>query len=196
MCGRYLLDVDFNELYQKFAIFEAQQREIDHGDVYPTNSAPVILFQDNRYVLKFMTWGLPAFQKHQRLINARSETLLQKPRFSRLMNGQRCAVPAAAFYEWEKQGRQKFRHTFKSSGIIMFAGLYESTPEGEAFTIITMPATGDVVRIHDRMPVALDDDALKVWLNQGVQPAEAYERLMNQVPVYIRNDDEEQLSIF
>lgn len=194
MCGRYLLDVDFNELYQQFMLFEAQTREIPTGEVFPTNNAPVVIREGSKNILKFMNWGLPAFHNNQRLINARVETLLQKPRFSRLMNQQRCIVPATAFYEWEKRGKEKIRHTFAGAGMILFAGLYESTEAGDAFTIITMDAAGDAAKIHDRMPVALTADAARMWLDPAVGPGEAYELAMRQRPQYFMKDEDAQLT--
>lgn len=117
MCGRYFLDVDFYELYQKIILHESEPRVVYRtGDVLPTDRVPVILAPEGQGVLRAMRWGLSGYAKGQRLINARRETLLQKSRFERLMEGQRCIVPASAFYEWEKQGRRRLRHTFAAEG--------------------------------------------------------------------------------
>lgn len=193
MCGRFFLDVDFDELYRKFILHEPIEREIPRGEIFPTDAAPVILAPEGKSILRFMRWGLTGYGKNQRLINARSETLLEKPRFARLMDGQRCIIPASAFYEWERQGRQKIRHTFIAGSIIFFAGLYEALGETEAFTILTMPSAGDVARIHDRMPIALPDDMLQTWINPQIHPVDAYEQLMMQTPLYTMRDEGEQL---
>lgn len=194
MCGRFLLDADFDELYRKFILHEVDPLEIRRGDILPTEAAPVIIAREGRPVLRFMRWGLSGYQRNQRLINARSETLLQKNRFSRLMDTQRCIIPATAFYEWEKQGRQKLRHTFGDSEILAFAGLYESTSAGEAFAIITMEAEGDIARIHDRMPIALKDSAVSQWISREVAAEEAYKELMKQKPRYAMMDETPQLT--
>ncbi len=196
MCGRYLLDYDFDELYRKFILHEPDSIEFRRGEVCPTEAAPVIVSQGGRNTLKLMAWGLAGYQRNQRLINARSETLLQKSRFSRLMDGQRCIIPATAFYEWEKQGTQKIRHTYGRAGLLSFAGVYETTPLGESFAIITMEAAGDIAKIHDRMPVSLADDAARHWINTEIQADEAYEQLIRQRPEYVRMDQAEQLRIF
>ena len=194
MCGRFLLDADFDELYRKFILHEYDPLEIRRGDILPTEAAPVIVTREGRPVLRLMGWGLSGYQRNQRLINARSETLLQKNRFSRLMDTQRCIVPATVFYEWEKQGRQKLRHTFGGSEILAFAGLYESTSAGESFAIITMESEGDIARIHDRMPLALTDSAVSQWISREVSAEEAYKELMAQKPHYAMRDETPQLT--
>lgn len=196
MCGRYLFDYDFDELYRKFILHEPAANEIRRCEVLPTDAAPVIVSLDGIRMLKFMNWGLAGYQKNQRLINARSETLLLKNRFSKLMDRQRCIVPATAFYEWEKQGSQKIRHTFEIGGIISFAGLYESSELGDTFTIITMEAMGDIAKIHGRMPVALTDDALAQWLDTATHAADAYQELVQQQPQYSLLDQTTQFSFF
>lgn len=195
MCGRYFLDVDFYELYQKLILHESEPRVVYRpGDVLPTDRAPVILAPEGQGILRAMRWGLSGYAKGQRLINARRETLLQKPRFERLLEGQRCIVPASAFYEWEKQGRRRLRHTFAAEGVLSLAGIYEAAGGEEAFAIITMPAAGAVARFHDRMPVALREEALMAWIDPRVTGPEAHRELLRQVPDYRLCDPEEQLS--
>jgi len=194
MCGRYFLDVDFYELYQKIILHESEPRVVYKlGEILPTDAAPVILAPREQRTIRPMRWGLMGYEKNQRIINARRETLLQKPRFARLMAGQRCIVPATVFYEWEKQGRQRARHSFGQERSLLFAGLYEGAAGEEAFTIITMAASGAVARFHDRIPVALEAEALETWLDSQVREAEAYEVLLRQGPEYRLCDPEEQL---
>lgn len=190
MCGRFLFDAEFDEVYQKFMLFE-RDFNFPKGAINPTNQAATIVSEQGNPKLKLMKWGLEGFDKGQQLINARSETLLQKPRFSKLMSN-RCVIPATSFFEWEKRGSEKIPHQFKLSNVMSLAGLYEPIPGGAAFTILTMASSGDVAPYHGRMPVSLSDEALSSWLYGSVP--EAYETMLSQTPHYELMDAVVQLT--
>jgi len=196
MCGRFLFGIALEELLGIFKIQGHKTVEMPHGEVFPSNTAPVIFVHAGTTEIALMKWGLSGYEKNQLLINARSETLLQKRRFSNLMESQRCVIPASAFYEWERKGPEKSRHTFGAEGYLMFAGLYEKTPEGNAFTILTMESSGDVAKIHGRMPIALDEPALLRWIDPGVRASEAMLLIHEQQPSYRLLDGPMQLSFF
>ncbi len=193
MCGRYVFEYDAKALNSDFKLDEPEDRNIPEGEIFPTNKALVIVSEGGRPVRRLMIWGLPGYEKHQQLINARSETLLEKKRFSKLMDGQRCVIPATAFYEWEKDGKKKIRHTFASAASIYFAGLYEAGESGTTFAIITMASDGDVAGIHDRMPVSLTKEAARKWIDPEVSAGEAYELLIRQGPKYFMVEEDRQL---
>jgi putative SOS response-associated peptidase YedK len=114
-----------------------------------------------------------------RMINARSETLFQKPSFKNLVKRNRCLVPATSFFEWQKtdDGKQPLRILLKSKEIFSMAGLYDTwkNPEGElirSFTIITTGPNDLLQPIHNRMPVILEKGDESVWVNPEIQDVE------------------------
>ena len=125
-----------------------------------------------------MNWGLvPSWASHSnnghRMINARSETLLQKPSFRELVWRRRCIIPADGFYEWQRAGKQKtpFWIHLKSKEPFVFAGLWDSwqgpnqVQAANAFTIITTEANALLRPIHNRMPVIYDTEMGWRWLD-------------------------------
>jgi len=131
----------------------------ERGDVRPTNLAPVILPDGN---LGWMPWGLSVTWQNQPVINARAETLDEKPTFRPLLQ-QRCLVPATAYFEWRTEGKLKFKNriTASNTDVFTFAGLFS---DGK-FTIVTCAPTPSIAHIHDRMPVILEGNARKYWLD-------------------------------
>jgi putative SOS response-associated peptidase YedK len=127
-----------------------------------------------------MQWGLiPSWAKDpsigNKMINARAETLTEKPSFKRLIGKRRCLVVADGFYEWAKQGRGKMpmRFVLKSGEPFAFAGLWDrwKKPDGgplDSFTIITTQANDLLKPIHDRMPVILGEGDEEIWLDPKV----------------------------
>ena len=192
MCGRYLFDAEFEDIYQKLILFERDLYQFK-GEITPMSQAPVVIHREGTNRIQTMQWGLDGPEKGRKLINARSETLLEKRRFSNMLT-QRCLVPARAFYEWESRGRERIQHQFALDHTLFLAGLYEKTSLGDVFAIITMAAEGDVQLIHDRMPVAVGDEFLEKWLCAPV--AEAYETLLAQHPAYKCTDAAVQLTFF
>jgi putative SOS response-associated peptidase YedK len=122
------------------------------------------------------------------MINARAETVAQKPSFKNAFAGRRCLVPADGFYEWKKEGKYKtpFYIYHNSNKPMSFAGLWESwlpkdadastdTPEEEplrTFTIITTEANQRLQELHNRMPVIIPADKRERWLDPDANPEE------------------------
>lgn len=163
------------DLSRRFHVREAPT--VERYNAAPLQSLPVIRVQKGEIELSFLRWGLtPAWAREDfgsRLINARAETLRERPSFRHLIHHRRCLVPASAFYEWLKHpsGRFPFRFFLAEEPLFGMAGLWDEwlNPEtGEllqSFTIITVPANGLVARIHDRMPALLPQEAEKLWLD-------------------------------
>lgn len=124
-----------------------------------------------------LRWGLiPGWSRDKkigyRMINARGETLAQKPSFRSAFIKRRCLIVADGFYEWSHSGRQKqpFYVQLKTGAVLGFAGLWESwnNPDGgilESCSIITTPANELIQKIHDRMPVILHPEQYETWLH-------------------------------
>lgn len=192
MCGRFLFDADFDEVYNKLMVYE-RDYVIQKRDFRPSDQVPAIHFERNGNVIQPMVWGLKGYPESKLLINARRETLLEKPRYRQMLDN-RCVIPATSFYEPETRGKEKIMHTFGQRKIIYLAALYEREPEKNRVTIITMAATGAVKSFHDRMPVAIEESDLGDWL-QGTRET-AYNKLLCQNSVYGLLDKEVQISFF
>jgi putative SOS response-associated peptidase YedK len=143
---------------------------------------PVIISQSSNQVM-LMRWGLiPHWAKDEKtaykMINARMETLTQRPAFRSLLPANRCMIPASGYYEWKAEARGKTPYYIHptSREFFAFAGLYDvwTNPHGEeihTFTIITKDADGLVAQLHNRMPVILDRDLEEAWLNTHITSA-------------------------
>jgi len=155
-------------------------------NIAPTQNIAAILNKESPgRVLTEMRWGLiPAWADDpkigNRMINARAETLAEKPSFKRSLAKKRCLIPADGFYEWKKNGKAKtpMRITLKNQEVFAFAGLWDTwnkNPKGETVnscTIITCEANSFMKSIHDRMPVILRKEAEDDWLDLNIiEPA-------------------------
>jgi putative SOS response-associated peptidase YedK len=177
MCGRFTLQIPPDLLAEIFGILEIPVFPARYN-IAPTQQALVIRQAgDGRNHCALMRWGLiPSWAKDpsigNRMINARSETVVGKPAFRRAVRRSRCIVPASGFYEWREEGGKKSPHfiRLKDSSPIFFAGLWErwKSPQGEAvdsFTILTTQANSLISSLHERMPVILKPEATPLWLD-------------------------------
>ena len=174
MCGRFFLIEDATAIKQSFNAVG----DIDFLPRYnmaPSQNLPVIFYKDTVRHLQLMRWGLiPYWSKDSRLkystINARAETVDQKPVYRQPFKRSRCLVPASGFFEWQKRDSGKQPYLIKkSSGLMAFAGLWDHWEGGgesiNSFSIIVTDANSKVRPIHDRMPVILDNKNYADWLN-------------------------------
>ncbi len=155
------------------------------GDVRPSESAPAIVADG----IVNLSWGFEGKDKDRLVINARGETAWEKPMFREAMALRRCALPAAWFYEWDRQKRRNAFHPADGE-ILYIAGLYS---EGGHFVVLTT-AADDVMRpVHDRMPLCLPEESLRRWLSD----AEAARRLLEMTGVPLKREKPmEQGSLF
>ncbi len=142
----------------------------------PTQDAPIVRMTADGRELAMLRWGLvPSWSSgpdnEYRMINARAETVAQKPAFRSAFRQRRCLVPADGFYEWQKRdgGKQPYRMALKNGEPFAFAGLWErwqgeGVHEIESFTIIVTEANDTIRYIHDRMPVILGAADYGQWL--------------------------------
>jgi len=163
-------------------------------NIAPGQDAPVIVNVDGKIRPKMMRWGLvPSWARDpaigNRMINARAETVAEKPAFKRLIGKRRCVVLADGFYEWRREGKRKvpMRIVLKDKQPFGFAGLYDvwKQPEGGelcSFTIITTEANDLLRPIHDRMPVILDRACEDRWLDQGLTESKLLTPLLQPFP--------------
>ena len=191
MCGRYSLTANSEQIAEHFEL----QRQLRFQPSYNITPAQSILniveLEDKSRKAVNLFWGLvPSWAKDAKnsshLINARMETVREKPSFRSAFNHRRCLIPATGFYEWAKHenGKQAFNIHRPKHQIFAFAGLWEQwqheTETLYTCTIITTAATTLMQSIHDRMPVILAPDQYHQWLDKGTNLDEAFELLDNR----------------
>jgi putative SOS response-associated peptidase YedK len=192
MCGRFLLTTDYNfEEIKNFVneISEKYKEEVN-GEVFPTHNIPAVYSHNGKIVLSAAKWGFPNFKNSGVIINARAETLAEKPMFRRSFASRRCLVPANGYYEWlthEDKTKTRYRISVKEKSLFYMAGLYniftdKSGKPYAAITIITTEANSDISFIHNRMPLILQNEYIKAWLNTD-NDLSTIQRLMSQYPV-------------
>jgi putative SOS response-associated peptidase YedK len=179
MCGRFALYFPVELLAEIFGLSDLPDL-VPRYNIAPTQAAAVVRSTGTARSLDLLRWGLvPPWAKDSsagsRMINARSESLLEKPAFRNAARFRRCIVPASGFYEWKTEGsRIPYYIRLSDGGPMGFAGIWEArkTPEGsflETFAILTTAANASMTTIHDRMPVILHPDAYCRWLDQDVR---------------------------
>ena len=164
-------------------------------NVAPTHKIPVVLALADQNVMANLSWGLvPSWAKDpaigSRMINARSETVAEKPSFRSALKHRRCIVPADGWYEWQNLAGKKCPHYFSSANdsVIGFAGIYESwnDPAGNVLwtvSILTQPAQPEFAQVHDRMPVLVAPELVPVWLSAPTQPLAQILEVSSQVQI-------------
>jgi putative SOS response-associated peptidase YedK len=192
MCGRFVINLSPDLVAKVFGLAEVPDLSPRYN-VAPSQSIPVIReAADGSRRLSMMRWGLvPAWAKEvgEGLINARSETVNEKPSFRQAFRQRRCILVASAFYEWQKVDNAKLPYCIRmADGAPMpFAGIWETwrSPEGqvlETCAILTTNANATVAPIHDRMPVILHPDEIGLWLDREVHEVEKLAELFMPYP--------------
>ncbi len=188
MCGRYTLTVDIDAVAKAFGVAPSLQTAPRYN-VAPTQEVVSIL-QDETKHLDFLRWGLiPSWAKEEsigaKMINARAETLAEKPSFKRLLQGKRCLIVADGFYEWRKDqgGKSPMYFTLPNHDLFAFAGLWDvwKRPDGQQLhtcTIITTEPNELVAPVHNRMPVILPKDAQEEWLDLAQHDTHVLQQLL------------------
>lgn len=190
MCGRFSLTVNEAELNEFFETSGGDAPYIARYNCAPTQMLAVIT-NENPRKLSYFKWGLiPGWAKDpsigNRMINARAESINEKPSFRSVLGTKRCLIPADAFYEWKQNGdKVPYRIFLKNSRLFALAGLWDywRAPDGSivhSFTIITTGANTFMQNIHDRMPVILRHGEEKLWLGQ--QSADDLLKLLKPYP--------------
>ncbi len=215
MCGRYSLTSPVESVVRLFGL-DQRPNLPPRYNIAPAQDVTVVWVQDGGRKLGHMRWGLvPSWAKDvkigQRMINARAETVAEKPSFRSAFKHRRCLIPADGFYEWQARGtgpKQPYRIGRPDGAPFAFAGLWEAWHGGEGdelltCTIITTEANRTLRDIHGRMPVILDERDFSAWLDAAGDGkshdtvlAPAAEDLLAAYPVSarvnnVRNDDAE-----
>ncbi|TCL59554.1 putative SOS response-associated peptidase YedK [Kineothrix alysoides] len=163
MCGRYYVDDETVHKIEKIVRQVSEKIVHKKGDIYPTNQVPIIHSNQDSLTSSVMTWGFPKHTDKGVIVNARSETVKTKRTFSKSIIERRCIVPAAGFYEWDKE-KNKIRFERNDNNIIYMAGIWKSYDGENRFVILTTNANKSVENVHERMPLILEDSELESWV--------------------------------
>ena len=190
MCGRFTLTQTPQQVAAAFGLAKVADFPARYN-IAPLQPVGVIV-QDremDQREFRLMRWGLiPSWvkdtSKFANLINARGETIAEKPSFRSAFKYRRCLIPADGFYEWKKTGgpKQPFYFSMSGQSVFAFAGLWEVWNDIETFTIVTTSANSLLQPIHDRMPVILQPKDYAEWLEPQNQDTQRLSRLLQPFP--------------
>ena len=193
MCGRYTLTVPVEILAEEFGVTGPLPEVPPSYNIAPTQEVAAVLADDGERRLEMLRWGLiPSWADDpgigSRMINARSETVPEKPSFRRAFRERRCLILADGFYEWKRtdDGKQPYYVRMENGRPFAFAGLWESWRGGReeirSCTILTTEANDRVSNIHHRMPVILAPEDHGLWLDPDVWEADPLLPLLAPYP--------------
>jgi putative SOS response-associated peptidase YedK len=181
MCGRYQFDnnLDIAELQRiveqlnKGIAAGEQPSRMKTGEIFPTDIVPVIAYDDQQEHPLLMNWGFPKWDTSGVIINARAETIDEKPLFRDSFHKRRCLIPSTGFFEWQHHEgsakKQKYLLRLIDTPLLYMAGIYNLFTEADgtmktAFAIVTTDANASVSPIHNRMPLILEGAYKDAWL--------------------------------
>ena len=173
MCGRYYID---DKAVKAIRAAYPKADSPASGDICPGNTALVLTAES----LREMKWGFLRPDRKGLWINARAETILERPAFRESALSRRCVVLAGGFYEWDKD-RQKAVFTRPGEPVIFMAGCCRRFEDGDHFVILTTKANASVEPVHDRMPLILDRGELKLWLREDA----CLEAMLNKISPFL-----------
>lgn len=194
MCGRFTLTIGTEELMNRFLLTQLPEEYVPRYNIAPGQLILAIITDHHQSRRAgFLRWGLvPAWSRDEKIgnkmINARSETLHEKPSFKSLLSRKRCLIPADGFFEWKVtgQGKQPVRILFQDERVFSMAGLYDTwlNSEGKKIhscTIITTEANDLIRPVHHRMPVILKPEEEEKWLNRDTQDNKSLSAMLQPV---------------
>lgn len=218
MCGRYFWTDDaedaFEEDFPELAGEAYELRAGDYtpgmraGDYTPGMKALAVIGKgssvhvnsqaenedrkssDEELGTELLQWGFPGFDKGKLLINARAESVKDRPTFADSYAERRCVLPAAGFYEWDKK-KEKVIFTVPESKILYLAGIYRPYGEEKRFVVLTREANASMAPVHDRMPLILSRAEVWPWVNGG---SEADDILAKVLPLLKAERPYEQMT--
>ena len=197
MCGRFVgafnAEILIDEMSEALPLANMTIALVDDGQLFapnyntaPTHTVPILRHEDSVVVVDPMQWGLvPSWSKDptvgSKMINARSETITEKPSFRQSVPSRRCIIPMSGFYEWDRTDPKRkvpYFVTREDGRLMLVAGIWTPSPALEGrhtFSLITRESVDDLSHIHSRSPVEFHaDDALE-WMCNPVPPLELFE---------------------
>lgn len=194
MCGRFFIDE--STLKEIVKIINSIDQNIYNrdfqSDIYPTNLSPVISAIKKDTKIDSKIWGYPHFKNKGVIINARSETVLEKKIFANGIKNNRSIIPATHFYEWN-ENKEKNTLTRKDLKTMYMAGFFDTFQGEDRFVILTTEANDSMIKIHNRMPLILEESQIEDYLMKE----DKLEYILNQVPTKLESYSKiEQQSMF
>ena len=209
MCGRYFWTDDAEDAFEEdFPELAGEAYELRAGDYTPGMKALAVIGKgssvhvnsqaenedhksaDAGLGAELLQWGFPGFDKGKLLINARAESVKDRPTFADSYAARRCVLPAAGFYEWDKK-KEKVIFTVPESKILYLAGIYRPYGEEKRFVVLTREANASMAPVHDRMPLILSRAEVWPWVNGG---SEADDILAKVLPLLKAERPYEQMT--
>ena len=178
MCGRFSLSSNLEELQNEFSN-EISGNFPAKYNISPGQSPVVISLKKNNFYLNKIHWGFKVSKLGKLVINARSETIIEKPLFKNLFLQNRCLIPANSWFEWDNE-KKPYLIKHKKNDIIAFAGLQRIEENQErSFVIITTDAEKDLKKIHNRTPLVIKKENFLLWLGNDYEKAYNFLKPMN-----------------
>ena len=180
MCGRFNVDFEtekelnkiLKELNKKYPGMSPKA-----GEVFPTDTAAILVDGKEEAQAELSVWGFPQYAKKGVIINARSETALEKPTFRDSILTRRCLIPTSGFYEWDKE-KNKYLFEMEHSPVLYLAGIYKLYQGISRFVILTTAANASMAGIHHRMPVVVEAEQMQPWLTGTMEIS----RFLSEIP--------------
>lgn len=196
MCGRFVGNFNTQDLVDEIGdavsafglslrVPEFDRPLLQNFNVAPTHVVPILRVVGDEVIVDVMRWGLiPVWAKDAsigaKMINARSETITEKPSFKGLVPGHRCIIPMTGFYEWNRENPKAKIPYFvtRSDDHMMFgAGIWSDSPivdEARTFSLITRDSVDDLSAVHDRSPVEFTAEEAVEWMSATQAPLELF----------------------
>ena len=194
MCGRFTLQTPEAQIRKAFHLQNTEPLDLSpRYNIAPSQDIPIIRNAENGHELILAQWGLvPHWSKESKTkystINARIETVAEKPTYRIPFRSQRCLIPADGFYEWKLLNGHKIPHyiRMRTGGVFAFAGLWDKW-EGEgkildSCSIIVMPANEVIKPVHERMPAIIAPAHYDLWLDPRITEKEEIMEYLNSAP--------------
>lgn len=193
MCGRYTVHtegelIEIREILEMLSmrIYENSfEKNAKAGEMYPSDRTPVLLVRNDEVSLESVRWGFKKWDNKGVIINARSETAGEKGIFKELVSQKRCIVPATGFFEWKHQGEKKSNDKYfirRTDGEMLYmGGLYRQGDSDLEFVILTKDADSNVGRIHNRMPLIMNQKQISGWFKGSLTIEELISEQFNLI---------------
>ena len=196
MCGRFVGAFNATDLIKELSLAVSKTElvlDVSDSDTLfapnyntaPTHLVPILRMEEQKIVVDAMQWGLvPTWSKDpnvgSKMINARSETVTEKPSFRNQVSRHRCIIPISGFYEWDRSDpktKVPYYVTREDGHLMLVAGIWASSPALEGrhtFSLITRESVDDLLHIHNRSPVELTSYDAFEWMSNEVAPLELF----------------------
>jgi putative SOS response-associated peptidase YedK len=170
LCGRFFIVSDIEDLIAHYGLKQIYNDISVKGEIFPGTNIPVV-FNNKIRELNFLKWGFQVRGVNRELINARVETVSEKPAFRKAFINNRCIIPANAFFEWRttEKSKVKYKIEVEEERLFSMAGLYDkfvdrNNKEYFGVVILTRPANEEMSKLHNRMPVIIGIGKEDEWL--------------------------------